>query len=69
MTSWLLWTRGLRGPEISVLHTGGDKAPGLSEFEKNRVISGPDRLTDEEAGLTLERLRELRPAPAVPEDA
>ncbi len=69
MTDWLLWTRGLRGqPEASILHSGGDGPPRLTEFEAGRKLAPPIKLLPEEHGATIAELRVTHPAPAVAED-
>jgi len=65
MTDYLIWTRGLRGPTLSVLRGRST----LSEFERKRILSGPTVIADEHAALGLTELAGLYPRPKPPDDA
>ena len=64
-TAWLLWLRGLRGPEAQVLHDRGDGAsPRLGELEKARKLAAPIRLKPHEARLPIAVLMRFYPLAA-----
>ena len=67
-TSYVIWTRGLRGPELSVLATRGN-APELNEYERRFVITPPIPLPPDHAGLSLDVLASIYPAPFQDDDA
>ena len=60
MSNYVIWTHGLRGPEISVLHD----FPALNEYERPRVMSGPTKIAPDHDGKPLAALAGLYPPPA-----
>ena len=63
MTAYVIWTRGLRGPAISVLRG----SPHLGEYDRRVILSGPTPMATEHERLTLEELAKLYPKPFDPE--
>ena len=61
-TSYILWTHGLRGPELSVLATRGS-APELNEYERRFVLAPPIPLPSDHVGFSLDALAKIYPAP------
>ncbi len=60
MTNYVIWTRGLRGPAIAVLH-GSDY---LVEYDRRAVILwGPTPIEEGQEKLPLMELARLYPAP------
>ena len=64
MTNYVLWTRGLRGPEISVLHG----SPALNEYDRRKHLSGPTKIAPDHEVEPLSVLAQLYPPPAPPSD-
>ena len=64
MTDYVLWRRGLRGPEICVLR--GSSA--LNEYDRRKQLSGPTKIAPEHEGEPLSVLARLYPPPAPPSD-
>ena len=63
MTAYVIWTRGLRGAAISVLHG----SPHLGEYDRRVILSGPTNIDPEHEKLMLAELAKLYPAPFDPE--
>lgn len=68
MTDYVLWTRGMRGPEISILHNRDRREP-LNEFERGRKIGDAVELTAMNESMTLEEARHWFPCPKQSEEA
>lgn len=64
MTDYVLWTRGLRGPELAVLRG----SPILCADDRRRLLSGPTKIAPEHQGEPLSALARLYPPPAPPSD-
>lgn len=64
MSDYVIWTQGLRRPEISVMHG----SPVLGEFERPRVLCPPIKIAPEHEGEPLSVLARLYPPPAPPSD-
>ena len=62
MGNWLVWNRGLRGPEAQVHFYGSDKGPSLSKTEAAKKLTQHQLKNDEQA-LPLDTLIKLYPAP------
>ena len=63
MSDFVIWTRGLRGPQIAVLHG----SPHMSADDTRRLLSGPTKIAPEHEGMSFSALARLYPPPA-PED-
>jgi hypothetical protein len=62
MTVWLLWQRGLKGPEPVKLEQRGDgDVPKLDEYERKNAICEPIRVKPEDERLAVDLLARLYP--------
>jgi len=64
MTNYVIWTRGLRGPAIAVLHGTSH----LGEFDRRVILWGPTPIEEGQEKLPLMELTKLYPAPVEKED-
>ena len=64
MTNFLIWTRGLRGPEMAILHG----SPAMCAYDSKRLLSGPTKIAPEHADMSFSALGRLYPPPAPPDD-
>lgn len=62
--AWVLWSRGLRGPEIAVLRYRGNP-PTLSDLEKAHMLAAPVRIDPDDALLPLRAIERLYPPPKI----
>jgi len=65
MSKWVVWSKGLKGPEISVQHHGN--AGKLTKDEKNRALAEPIMIDPEHEDYCLSALAVIYPAPLVRE--
>ena len=65
--SWLIWIRGLRGPEPQIVSgdAGGPSLPSHMKGKHSGVVLIQHRLDAREAGLSLSALECTYPAPKV----
>lgn len=64
MTNYVLWRCSLRGPAMAVLFG----SPNLEEYDKANRLELPVPIKHEHAGLLLDELAKLYPAPAATDD-
>lgn len=64
MTDYILWARGLRGPSVRVLYG----TPNLDEYDRTNRLALPVPIKPEHAGLPLDELARLYPAPVSPDE-
>ena len=63
MSNYVIWTRGLRGPSMAVLHG----SPILCAYDSKRLLSGPTKIAPEHADMSFSALGRLYPPPAPPD--
>lgn len=63
--AWVLWTRGLHGPEVAVLRCrgSGPQPSYLSEAEQTRALAPPRLMEQDDVVLPLSAVARLYPAP------
>jgi hypothetical protein len=65
MSDYVIWTQGLRGPAMAVLHG----SPILCADDRKRLLCGPAKIAPEHEACSFFALARLYPPPDPPEDS